>query len=281
MHDTHHDDDDHDDDLNEHHTHDITHDVDNDDEDHNNDDHNDNDHNDDDHDEELNLTNDNVPHVGVQYGEDTPVFSNTILGEILESEVELREWRNAFTVKDAIQASQCPGSYYTVIELAVGGCCSALSSVRSGFRHLFTTETDPIKQRMATEITNAECLGDTFEYDFTELKQQYGHANYLKSGMPCRDYSSSNPNPLGSQGETGYMYLLQIQYILEYEPDIICLEQVPNALKIRGGADVRYVIESLSDKYVVHAAVLEVYKYGDVSSRNRLIIIAIHKKYSD
>ena len=75
VHDTHHDDDDdHDDDLNEHHTHDITHD----DDDHNNDDHNDNDHNDDDHDEELNLTNDNVPHVGVQYGEDTPVFSNTI-----------------------------------------------------------------------------------------------------------------------------------------------------------------------------------------------------------
>ena len=41
------------------------------------------------------------------------------------------------------------------------------------------------------------------------------------------------------------------------------------------------MIESLSDKYVAHAAVLEVYKYGDVSSRNRLIIIAIHKKYGD
>ena len=34
---------------------------------------------------------------------------------------ELLDWRNAFTVREAIAKSQLAGEYYTVIELAAGG----------------------------------------------------------------------------------------------------------------------------------------------------------------
>ena len=67
------------------------------------------------------------------------------------------------------------------------------------------------------ELTGVECGIDTFDVDFREMKRRHKHANLLKSGMPCQDYSTSG-NGKGASGETGWQYCLQIPYILEYEP---------------------------------------------------------------
>ena len=46
---------------------------------------------------------------------------------------------------------------FTVNELAVGGCLSAFSSIRAGFKHKWTTEIDEDKTQLAEALTQAPC----------------------------------------------------------------------------------------------------------------------------
>ena len=102
---------------------------------------------------------------------------------------ELAQWREAYTIADArVQNS----GVYTVAELAVDSCLSALSSWRCGFRHIFTTETEQHKMEVAELLTRAPCI---FAHDFKQLRARYGHCSYLKSGQPCVDYMYSSPGP--------------------------------------------------------------------------------------
>ena len=203
-----------------------------------------------------------------------PSVINEVPDHLLKG--ELAQWREAFTIADA--RAQDSG-VFTVAELAVGGCLSALSSLRCGFRHIFTTETDPHKTEMAELLTRAPCIGDTFAHDFKQLRARYGHCSYLKSGQPCVDYSSPGPQTgRGKDCRTGWMYTAQGQCILELEPDVVCLEQVAHIMKVDQSA-VKEIIEKLETVYVVHTAILNVWRYGDVSNRERLMIVAIHKKF--
>ena len=62
---------------------------------------------------------------------------------------------------------------------------------------------------------------------------------------------------------------------------VVCLEMVPTALKINRGWEVKTVIESLSKKYNVTSEVIMIqcicWRYGDVSARERLMIIGLRK----
>ena len=64
---------------------------------------------------------------------------------------ELALWRDSFSIANA--RAPRPG-ILTVAELAVGGCLSALSSIRCGFRHVLTTETDPHKATLRPRSRN-------------------------------------------------------------------------------------------------------------------------------
>ena len=59
---------------------------------------------------------------------------------------------------------------------------------------------------------------------------------------------------------------------------MVCLEQVADIMKVDQSA-VKEMIEKLETVYVVHTAILNVWCYGDVSNRERLMIVAIHKKF--
>ena len=199
---------------------------------------------------------------------------NDTQGKRLQRELAL--WRDSFSIANARAAR--PG-IFTVAELAVGGCLSALSSIRCGFRHVWTTETDPHKATLAESLTRAPCLGDTFSHDYKQLRAQYGHVSYLKSGQPCKDWSSPGPHTGRGKGtETGWMYNAQSICILDLEPDVVCLEQVAHIMKVDRTA-VTDLTTQLETKYVVHTQVVNVWWYGDVSNRERFMIVAIHKKF--
>mgnify|MGYP002629519686 FL=1 len=168
---------------------------------------------------------------------------------------------------------------FTVAELAVGGCLSALSSIRAGFKHIWTTEIDEDKTQLAEALTQAPCLGDTFAQDYKQIRARYGHCSLLKSGQPCRDWSSPGPKTgRGADCDTGWMYTAQVECILDLEPDTACLEQVAHVMKVDKDA-VSEIIARLEPVYVVHCAVINVWTYGDPCNRERLIIIAIHRKF--
>ena len=102
------------------------------------------------------------------------------------------------------------GGVFTVAELAVGGCLSALSSIRCGFKHvhLWTTETDAHKAELVELLTRAPYIGGTFAHN-------YGMAmslGYYKAGQPCTDYSSPGPHTgRGKDSRTSWMYTAQGQ----------------------------------------------------------------------
>lgn len=211
---------------------------------------------------------------GIHYPAMATLYRHSALKE------ELKQWRNAFSMLDAQVAARTGGEKYTVIELATGGCCSVLSSIRAGFHHLFGTEIDDRKRSKFMELTGVECGIDTFDVDFREMKRRHKHANLLKSGMPCQDYSTSG-NGKGASGETGWQYCLQIPYILEYEPDIVCLEQVDGILRPQFREELTEVLTQLATTYVVDMRVLEVWRFGDNSNRKRLIIVGCHKRFGN
>ena len=67
---------------------------------------------------------------------------------------------------------------------------------------------------------------------------------------------------------------------MDLEPDVVCLEQVAHIMKVDRTA-VTDLITQLHTKYVVHSAIVNCWVYGDVSNRERLMIIRIHKKFGD
>ena len=74
------------------------------------------------------------------------------------------------------------------------------------------------------------------------------------------------------------MYTAQGECILDLEPDAVCLEQVAHIMKVDKDA-VTDLYTTRNQVYVVHSAVVNCWVYGDVSNRERLIIVAIHRKF--
>ena len=60
-------------------------------------------------------------------------------------------------------------------------------------------------------------------------------------------------------------------------PYVVCLKMVPTALKVNRGWEVKTVIESLSKKYNVTSEVIQCWRYGVVSARERLMSIGPRK----
>ena len=221
-----------------------------------------------------------VKHDKKKFKSNDKLLVDSDLGKIKTPDYKLQRelacWRDSFTVADA-RAKR--GGVFTVAELAAGGCLSALSSVRCGFRHIWTTEIDAHKAQLAEELTRAPCLGDTFAHDYTQVRAQYGHCSLLKSGQPCVDWSSSGPKTgRGENTHTGWMYNAQAQCILDLEPDTLCLEQVAHIMNVDKSA-VTELITQLEAKYVMYSSIINCWVYGDPCNRERLIIVGIHRKF--
>ena len=57
---------------------------------------------------------------------------------------------------------------------------------------------------------------------------------------------------------------------------VAILEQTANAMDINDGAEVKSLMDRLSEMYMIHSKIVQVWRYGDPSNRQRLFIVAIH-----
>ena len=98
----------------------------------------------------------------------------------------------------------------------------------------------------------------------------------LGLGQPCIDYANSGACD-GDEGETGWMFTEQTTIILQLQPKAFRLEISDNAINVHDGREVMEVVNTLKQQYVVKAAVIPVWHYGDCTSRKRLFIVGFHK----
>ena len=158
---------------------------------------------------------------------------------------------------------------YSCAVLAFGGLVCTIASIISGFIPIWGTETCSEKQRLwQLLLPEASVYPDTFK----DIPKDARKVIYMTSGFPCPDYSPRGSN-LGSKGSTGWMYVKQVEVILEQLPVAIRLEQSDNALSINNKQEVEDIILCLSQKYTLHYNTIETWRYGDVTNRKRFIIV--------
>jgi site-specific DNA-cytosine methylase len=200
--------------------------------------------------------------------------------EAFDFRKDLQQWRDAYPVSQAQEDCARVKDSYSCGIFSSGGCLDTLAAIRCGFTPKWGTEICETKQRLWSSMTKTVSLGDTFKNDFTDPSK---HVVYLKSGQTCIDYSSSHEgrNPPGSEGETGWMFVSQVDKIMEMMPRAVCIEMVANAMNVNEGKEVEIVIAALSERYHVHADVCRVADYGDCSNRTRLMIVCFHRDIGD
>ena len=190
----------------------------------------------------------------------------------------MTEWREQHSVEVVREhyASSTPG--FTVIEQATGGCLDTMSAALAGFKHVGGTEdvSKPLgraKARLFCDMTLAPCLGDARDWRRWAERFKPGQIDYYKAGMPCTNYASlgDREGELGNKG--GELFVTQAETILTLRPKTFRLEMVPTALETNGGREVECVIAGLSHHYHVDARVLDCWRYGDPTSRRRLMIV--------
>ena len=153
-----------------------------------------------------------------------------------------------------------------------------MSAALAGFKHVGGTEdvSKPLgraKARLFCDMTLAPCLGDARDWRRWAERFKPGQIDYYKAGMPCTNYASlgDREGELGNKG--GELFVTQAETILTLRPKTFRLEMVPTALETNGGREVECVIAGLSHHYHVDARVLDCWRYGDPTSRRRLMIV--------
>ena len=185
---------------------------------------------------------------------------------------ELHEWRSLLTIDMAKKL--CRSSKiekYSVAILASGGLLDTLAAVRAGLMPIWASEIDRKQQQMWKDLVGTECYGDAFKLDCGSLRRPM----ILKSGFPCPDYCRLGSRK-GGRGETGMLYVQQADLILKIQPMVAILEQTANAIDINNGTEVKSLMDQLSQMYTIHYKIVQVWRHGDPSNRQRLFIIAIH-----
>ena len=190
----------------------------------------------------------------------------------------MAEWRKSHDVQNVREhfASSTPG--FSVIEQATGGCLDTISVALAGFKHVGGTEeiNKPLgraKARLFCDMTLAPCLGDARDWRRWTKKFKPSQIDYYKAGMPCTNYASLGDREGGKGSKGGELFVSQAETILTLKPKMFRLEMVPTALETNDGHEVECVIAGLSRHYHVDARILDCWRYGDPTSRRRLIIV--------
>ena len=185
---------------------------------------------------------------------------------------EFHTWRNTHSIQDIKNTARAEQTRPTVAILSSGGCIDLIAAVKASFKPIWSTEINKSQQLMWEDLTGTVCYGDTFKQDYSKIQSP----DYLTSGQPCIDYANSGSCD-GDEGETGWMFTEQTTIILQLQPKAFRLEISDNAINVHDGREVMEVVNTLKQQYVVKAAVIPVWHYGDCTSRKRLFIVGFHK----
>jgi site-specific DNA-cytosine methylase len=190
---------------------------------------------------------------------------------------ELANWREQLTITRAKHLCRhSENDKYSVAVLASGGLLDTLAAIRAGLLPIWGSDNNQVMRRLWTDLVGMQCNGDAFQLDLDTLRRP----KVLKTGFPCLDYTSLG-HKQGTNGDTGYMYVEQARLILRLSPDVAIIEQTDGVLEIDDGRAARDLITRLTEQYYVHYQTVEVWRYGDVSSRRRFIIIAAHRRLGE
>jgi site-specific DNA-cytosine methylase len=201
--------------------------------------------------------------------------------EVVQSILAAQRAENTTESVTAATANSLPA--YTVFELATGGCLDSMAAILEGFHHVGGTEDvsramGRQKMKLFEDLARAPCLGDTRNWrDW--IHRVTLEIDYLKSGQPCPDYCplGSNLGCGGTQG--GELFIEQLEPILALRPKVIRLEMVPSVRTVNDGKELSIVRDALSVQYHVHEKVVECWRYGDSSVRQRLFIVALRRDH--
>ena len=174
---------------------------------------------------------------------------------------ELKLWREAFTVQDAMDFCRSGSSSFTFAALGSGACIGTMGTLRTGhWMPRWASETVPYKQAMWEHLTCTPCYGCVTTLNATELEW----VAMITITMPCIDYSSSG-NKRGAKGDTGWLWLAAVKFAVQMSPYIIFSEMADNVIRVNGGTEYRQVLSILSTNYTVHSRIVRVWDYGDGS----------------
>ena len=134
--------------------------------------------------------------------------------------VELALWRETLSQKQILKLCKNKENKITMGVLAAGAGICTYSSVRSGFRPIWCTETNATCNKIWKELYDGDCLGDTFGVDWRKAERPW----FLTSTQSCPDYSRSGSRK-GQGGKTGWMFVDQVDVIFKIRPVCFKLEK--------------------------------------------------------
>ena len=65
------------------------------------------------------------------------------------------------------------------------------------------------------------------------------------------------------------LYVKHADLILKIQPMVAILEQTANAIDINNGTEVKLLMDQLSTMYIIHHKIVQVWRHGDPSNRQR------------
>ena len=187
---------------------------------------------------------------------------------------DLKRFRDRYPIQKIRQLYSDKKPAYSCAVLAFGGMLCTIASMIAGFFPRWGSEIDVQHQKMWKDL----CPDSPVYPDaFNDIPKSASRVTYMTSGFPCIEYSPRGSN-LGMFGkETGWMFPKQVTIILNHKPIAIRLEQTDNCLYINGQAEINFIVDALSECYHLHHAVVETWRYGDVTNRKRWILIGFLK----
>ena len=200
---------------------------------------------------------------------------------------QLKDWREMWQIADVQSHCASPKSdTYSSTVIATAGCMSLIAQTRAGLLpingfELHNDDDTRAMHEMCKDLVMIEPMGDFRRVNPKSIRR----SKIVSTGLPCPDYSplGSRKGAKGQKG--GDCYVDQGKWLVAYGADICIIEQSANARTLDSGdgsgADFNKLKVALCESYVVYDDDIRCWRYGDVTNRTRLYIVAVHKRHGD
>ncbi len=177
---------------------------------------------------------------------------------------------------------------FSLIDLfaGVGGFTEGFSSARVGGKQLYApkllVDNDPKAaasfryNRQSIPYLVADLSDITPGMLLEEAGIPEGGLDVLIGGPPCQGFSVLRRNKAHDDPRNELVSVF-LRFVLDLEPKLVLMENVPNFQTVAKGAIWDSVFASLHDKYVVGSEVLNAYDYGVPQWRKRTFVAGLRR----